>query len=152
MKIPVAVITDSDVKYYQKNRNNYVKREADTVHQKEQQKIADINEKAEQIVKYFVAPQWTLEYSLYKSTSLTTVFQNSVKAIHTKTDWNADFEKELARKLIDKKLKKTEIAYRIANAIDEDLSKSTRTIQIASDDEDDTINYLVKAIKYAAGN
>lgn len=152
MNISVSVITDSDIKYYKKNGKNYAKCTPSVVQQKEQQKIEAINGKAEQIVEYFVAPKWTLEYSLFKSTSLTTVFQKAAKEIHTKTDWNADFEKELARKLIDKKLKKTEIAYRIANAIDEDLSKPTRTIQIASNDEADTINYLIKAIKYATGN
>ena len=152
MKIPVAVITDSDVRDYEKNGDDYVKRDADTVLQEEQQKIANINGKAEQIVTYFAAPKWTLEYSLFKSTSLTTVFQNAAKEIHTKTDWNTDFEKALAIKLINKGLKKTEIAYRMAYAIDEDLSKPVRTIQIAEDDLDNTINYLVKAIKYATGN
>ena len=152
MKIPVAVITDSDVRDYEKNGDDYVKRDTNTVQLEEHQKIADINGKAEQIVKYFAASKWTLEYSLFKSTSLTTVFQNAVKAIHTGTDWNADFEKELAKKLINKGLKKTEIAYQIANAIDEDLSKPLRTIQIAVDDDADSINYLVNAIKYAAGN
>ena len=79
------------------------------------------------------------------------MFQNAIKAIHTGTDWNSNFEKALAEKLISKGLKKTEIAYQIANAIDEDLSKLGRTIQIA-DDVNDTVNYLVKAIKYATGN
>ena len=64
----------------------------------------------------------------------------------------------LAEKLINKGLKKTEIAYQIANAIDEDLTKyekgeiAVKTIQIPTDDENDTVNYLVKAIRYAAGN
>src|SRR5690606_24296480 len=97
------------------------------------------------------APNWTLEYSLVKSTSLATVFQNAAKAFHTKTDWEAESEKALATKLINKTLKKTNIAYHIANAIDEDLSKADQTITI-SEDEADTVNYLVKAIKYATGN
>ena len=152
MKIPVSVITDCDVRNYEKNGDNFVKRDGDTVQREEQKKIADINGNAEQMVKYFAASKWTFEYSLFKSTSLTTVFQNVAKAIHTGTDWNTDFEKALAIKLLNKGLKKTEIAYQIANAIDEDLSKPVRTIQIAEDDETDTINYLVKAIKYATGN
>ena len=48
-------------------------------------------------------------------------------------------------------LKKTEIAYQIANAIDEDLAKEVRTI-LNVDDTNDTVNYLVKAIKYATSN
>ena len=165
MTIPVAVITDSDIREYEKqlkldengkpvkndkNKNQYDFIKID-VKKETQQAITDINEKSESNVKYFPAPNWTLEYSLFKSMSLTTVFQNAIKAIHTGTDWNSNFEKALAEKLISKGLKKTEIAYQIANAIDEDLSKLGRTIQIA-DDVNDTVNYLVKAIKYATGN
>lgn len=148
MTIPVAVITDSDVKEYEKDGNDYIKKDADTVQVETQQKIANIIEQAEQSVQYFVAPNWTLEYSLFKSISLTTMFQTAVRAIHTRTDWT-DFEKALAEKLIKKSLKKTEIAYQIANTIDEDLIKPEREIQIG---EIDAINYLVNAIKYATGN
>ena len=151
MKIPVAVITDSDIREYEKSGDDFLKRDANTVTQETQNKLATINGKSENNVQYFPAPNWTLEYSLFKSTSLTTVFQNAAKAFHTHTDWNTDFEKALATKLINKTLKKTDIAYHIANAIDEDLSKEVRTIQNV-DDANDTVNYLVKAIKYASGN
>lgn len=151
MKIPVAVITDSDIREYEKSGDDFLKRDANTVSQETQIKLATINGKSENNVQYFPAPNWTLEYSLFKSTSLTTVFQNAAKAFHTHTDWNTDFEKALATKLINKTLKKTDIAYHIANAIDEDLSKEVRTIQNV-DDANDTVNYLVKAIKYATSN
>ncbi len=157
MTIPVAVITDSDIREYEKNGDNYVKRDANTVQHETQQKITAINGKAEQNVKFFPAPNWTLEYSLFKSASLTTLIQNAAKAIHTGTDWDTDFEKALAEKLINKGLKKTEIAYQIANAIDEDLERfgkkeiDAKAI-IISEDAIDTVNYLVKAIKYATGN
>lgn len=157
MTIPVAVITDSDIREYQKDGDNYLKRNANTIQQETQQKITEINAKAEQNVKYFPAPNWTLEYSLFKSASLTAVIQNAAKAIHTGTDWDTNFEKALAEKLINKGLKKTEIAYQIANAIDDDLEKfvkeeiAAKTI-IISEDANDTVNYLVKAIKYATGN
>lgn len=151
MTIPVAVITDSDVREYEKNGNDFVKRNAQTVQQETQAKLATINGKSENNVQYFPAPNWTLEYSLFKSTSLKTIFETSVKTIHTGTDWNTDFEKALALKLINKGLKKTEIAYQIANAIDEDLAKEVRTI-LNVDNTNDTVNYLVKAIKYATGN
>ena len=88
---------------------------------------------------------------MFKSASLTTLLQNAARAIHTHTDWATDFEKALATKLINKTLKKTAIAYHIANAIDEELIKVAPAIQI-TDDANDTINYLVKAIKYATGN
>ncbi|MGJ1335270.1 ATP-dependent nuclease [Sphingobacterium siyangense] len=151
MTIPVAVITDADVRHYQKNDNDYIKRDAETVQQETEQKIAEINEQAEQNVRYFPAPKWTLEYSLFGSASLTEVFQAATKSIHTDTNWD-DFEKALAKKLINKGLKKTEIAYRIAHSIDEDLKKPERTIQIPVNDINETINYLINAIKYATGD
>lgn len=151
LSIPVAVITDSDIREYEKNGDDFVKRNTQTVEQETQAKLATINGKAEQSVKYFPAPIWTLEYSLFKSASLTALLQNATKAIHTHTNWDTDFEKALAKKLINKTLRKTAIAYHIANAIDEDLIKVAPTIQI-TDDANDTINYLIKAIKYATGN
>lgn len=151
MKIPVAVITDSDIREYEKNGNDITKRDTQTVQQETQAKLLAINDKSKNNVQYFPAPNWTLEYSLFKSTSLKTTFETSVKTIHTGTDWNTNFEKALAMKLINKGLKKTEIAYQIANAIDEDLVKEVRTI-LNVDDTNDTVNYLVKAIKYATGN
>ena len=151
MTIPVAVITDSDIREYEKNGTNFEKRDTQTVQQETQAKLATINDKAEQSVKYFPAPIWTLEYSLFKSVSLTALLQNATKAIHTHTNWETDFEKILATKLINKTLKKTAIAYHIANAIDEDLIQVAPNIQI-TDDVNDTINYLIKAIKYATGN
>ena len=164
MTIPVAVITDSDIREYEKQirldsngkpvKNASGKNEYDyiklSVQQETQQEIAKINSKSESNVKYFPAPNWTLEYSLFKSTSLTTVFQNAVKGIHTGTDWGTNFEKALAEKLINKGLKKTEIAYTIARTIDEDLSKEPYT-NIVSQEDTDTINYLIKAIKYVTG-
>jgi putative ATP-dependent endonuclease of OLD family len=151
MTIPIAVITDSDIREYEKCGDDFVKRNTDTVQQETRTKLAAINGKSENNVQYFPAPSWTLEYSLFKSTSLTTVFQNAAKAFHTHTDWNTDFEKALATKLIKKSLKKTDIAYHMANAIDEDLSKEVRTIQNVGE-ANDTVNYLVKAIIYATGN
>jgi putative ATP-dependent endonuclease of OLD family len=151
MAIPIAVITDSDIKEYEKNGDDFVKRDTQTVQQETQAVLKTINGKAEQGVKYFLAPNWTLEYSLFKSASLTTLLQNAAKAIHKNTDWDTNFEKALAIKLINKTLKKTEIAYHIANAIDEDLIKAAPTLQI-TDDANDSVNYLVKAIKYATGN
>ncbi|WP_165748294.1 ATP-dependent nuclease [Cellulophaga sp. Z1A5H] len=150
MTIPVAVITDSDIREYEKNGDDFVKRDTLTVQHETTTKITEITSKTNQNVKYFPAPNWTLEYSLFKSSSLKATFETVVKVIHTKSNWD-DFEKALAQKLINKGLKKTEIAYEMAHAIDEDLGKKIRSI-IISEDEADTVNYLIKAIKYAAGN
>lgn len=157
MTIPVAVITDSDVREYEKSGDQYIKRDSAAVQQETSQSINTIERKMEENVKYFIAPNWTLEYSLFKSKSLTKVLEDAVKSVHTHTDWDTDFEKALAEKLINKGLRKTEIAYIIATAIDRDSvgfrnqSISEKTISI-SEDADDTISYLVNAIKYVAGN
>lgn len=154
MAIPVAVITDSDIREYEKNEDDFVKRDTNTIQQENQQALDSIKAKSDQSVNYYAAPNWTLEYSLFKSSSLTTVLQSVCKTIHSGTDWDTDFEKALAIKLINKGLKKTEIAYQIANLIDEDLKKplEERTIAIDPADEDDSIFYLIQAIKYASGN
>jgi putative ATP-dependent endonuclease of OLD family len=154
MTIPVSVITDSDVKEYEKNKDNYKKRESNTIQEESAKKITDITARSEENIRFFPALNWTLEFSLFKSTCFSTVFQKAVKSIHTGTDWETDFEKELAKKLINKGLNKTEIAYRIANDIDEDLKKpeSDRIIFINQEDATDSIHYLINAIKYATRN
>ena len=152
MKIPVAVITDSDVREYEKSGDHLVKRDTTKVQQEQERKLAEVNQKCENNVQYFLAPNWTFEYSLFKSASMNSLLQKVTKAIHDRTDWETDFEKELVNKLINKGLKKTEIAYHIANAIDEDLSKSERSIQIDENNSSDTVSYIIKAIKYASGN
>lgn len=166
MTIPIAVITDSDVREYikklkvdnsgkvekdenGKNLYDYVKLDDSKIKEEMEEKLATLNCKTEQNVKYFLAPSWTLEYSLFRSTSLSEVFQNAVKKCHTGTKWDEGFEKKLAEKLINKGLEKTEIAYRLANAIDEDLNKEIREITFPNDIQD-TAYYLIEAIKYAA--
>lgn len=162
MSIPIAILTDSDIREYQKvlveGEAVYQKRDLALIKAETDQKIIELEAKSENNVKYFIAPNWTLEYSLFKSNSLTSTLQINAKSIHTGTDWDTDFEKSLAEKLINKGLKKTEIAYKIANAIDEDLKNfeekmiDAKTINIATNDEADSINYLVKAINYVTGN
>ncbi|WP_314809344.1 AAA family ATPase [Capnocytophaga granulosa] len=141
MDIPVAVVTDCDVREYEENGDNYIKKDG-----LEQKIAAEIEKKDKTFknVKYFIAPRWTLEYCLNLSDTLKQEFQKIVKSIHTRGGWNSDFEKELARKLIIGKLEKTEIAYKLANYLD-----SLENIPL---EESDTICYLKKAIEYAAGN
>lgn len=162
MSIPIAILTDSDIREYQKvlvlGEVTYQKRDLATIQAETDQKIIELKAKSENNVQYFIAPNWTLEYSLFKSNSLSSTFQIIAKSIHTGTDWETDFEKSLAEKLINKGLKKTAIAYNIANAIDEDLKNfeekkiDAKTINVVTNDETDSINYLIKAIKHVTGN
>ncbi|MBN8878035.1 MAG: AAA family ATPase [Sphingobacteriales bacterium] len=163
MKIPVSLITDADIRTYERTKDPageyiYSKRDEATVVAETGQKIKELESKSEKNVRYFVAPKWTLEYSLFHSTSLTGVFQAAAKSIHTGTDWETNFETALAEKLINKGLNKTEIAYYMANAIDKDMYESSsgkkpaKEIVINPDDATDGINYLLKAIKHASGS
>lgn len=142
MDIPVAVVTDCDVKEYKKEGSEYQKRQ--NIDEERQKKVKEKELKSFENVKYFVAPYWTLEYSLFLSQSLSAKFQEIVKSIHSGTNWDSDFEKELAKKLINKSLEKTKIAYQLATHLD-----SLRDLDISAEDN---INYLKKAIEYAAGN
>lgn len=162
MNIPVSIITDVDVREYEmspeldaegkpkKNEKNkiiydYIKLNEADRNKASEEKIAEKKNNFEkQKVKSFFAPKWTLEYSIFKSASLSECFQEVVKNIHSGTNWDANFEKELARKLLNKGLEKTEIAYQLAQKLD---NLETLTIE-----ETDSIYYLVEAIKYACGN
>lgn len=143
MTIPVAVVTDCDVQEYEKNGDNYTRRQ--NIDDARATKITDIEERSSQNVKYFVAPRWTLEYCLFLSESLGEKFKDIVKEIHSGTDWNSDFEKELAKKLINKGLEKTKIAYKLATHLD---SLDT-CLDISAED---TTNYLKQAIEYVTNN
>ncbi|HEY0980205.1 MAG TPA: AAA family ATPase [Candidatus Paceibacterota bacterium] len=168
MNIPVAVVTDVDVPRYQKdlvldgdgkpvkvagkNQYEFAKIDTATVEAETIAKIPTIEARSEENVKFFVAPQWTLEYSLLNSSCLSDSFKMVVEAIHTGTNWTDDFEKSLAEKLINKGLKKTEIAYKLANLLDKNFQNTTSLVTINKDDEADTISYLIKAIRYASNS
>ncbi len=137
MNIPVAIITDLDVKPEDEGEKKQVETET---------KELKYNGQG---VKTFVSPHWTLEYCLSKSSSLGSEFQEIVESIHSRTDWT-DFEASLTQKLENKGLNKTEIAYRLAKLLEEDEEKDVSEIKI--DMKDTAIKYLIEAIKYACGN
>jgi len=95
-----------------------------------------------------VAPQWTLEYCLFKSSSLSKAFKKVLQLAHPEVD-ATDLERELAKKLINK-LDKVDIAYQLARLIEDDLTKDAPEIII--DENDESIKYLLEAIKHACGN
>jgi len=143
MKIPVAIITDLDVKPEDEN----------SITEGREKKVEETEKKESkyngQVVKTFVSPHWTFEYCLSKSSSLGIQFQEIVKGIHTRTDWS-DFEESLTKKLDNKGLRKTEIAYQFAELLEEDSKKEVPDITI--DMDDNAIKYLIEAIEYACGN
>lgn len=143
MNIPVAIITDLDIKLEDEDIiiEGKTKKDLET-----DKKISKYNG---QVVRTFVSPHQTLEYCLSKSSSFGLQFQEIVKGIHTKTDWS-DFGKSLTEKLDNGGLNKTEIAYQFAKLLEEDHKKEIPDIIINKDDK--TIEYLFRAIKYACEN
>ncbi|MFA5972083.1 MAG: AAA family ATPase [Lentimicrobiaceae bacterium] len=161
MEIPVAVLTDNDVSEFTKGHDaagdlTVTKKVGATYAAEADAKVAALERNSESNVKYFVAPEWTLEYSIFKSVGLGGTFNSISQEIHSGTDWT-NFEDTLAKMLFKKTLNKTEIAYRMAHAIDEDLKeveigvKATKAIVVDPNVNTETLNYIVKAIKYAAG-
>ena len=145
MNIPVAIITDLDVK---------PENEQDD---KDGQPLRDftlaekISKYEDQNVKAFISPHWTLEYCLSKSDALKDKFEEVTKAVHTGTDWN-NFEQALTDKLNNKGLKKTDIADQLAQKIIDDMAEETQRITIDPDNQADTLNYIIEAIKYVCSN
>jgi putative ATP-dependent endonuclease of the OLD family len=169
MDIPIAIVTDSDIREYQKQKkDDYQKVDEDQFVKATAEKISNLeDEYNDQLVEVFVAPKWTLEYSLLQSKSLSANFQEIVERIHSGTDFE-NFEEELAKKLINKGLKKTEIAYQLAQKLDDDSQvENEKRLAQESDDkkadelpnpeiifqkDDEGIQYLIDAIKYACRN
>jgi putative ATP-dependent endonuclease of OLD family len=150
IKTPVSIVTDVDARTYVKNGDDYELIPPETVGTDFTQKYdALTQEYNSQSVQSFISPHWTLEYSLFKSTSIGTIFQQIVKEVHSGTDWDTDFQKTLAKKLIEKTLKKTEIAYLLAKKIDDDMTFENAEINVDVNNEEDAIHYLIKAIRYA---
>lgn len=148
MEIPIAVITDSDISTY--DRKSLKKINIKKVNRRTSLKLISIRNSKKQKVTYFPAPYWTLEYCLFKSSKLSEFFKIQAKAIHSKTDWDTNFELELAKKLINKTLKKTEISYRMAHELDKEMKKKStdQTVKLHEADSTDSIYYLIEAIRY----
>lgn len=147
MNIPVSVVTDLDVKP-DENGNFDTEKEL---------------EKNDKIKKYFkdfdstdvkleLAKQWTLEWCLYKSSSLSLSFKEAVSEIHSNTgefkkdgdDFNLNFEKKLIQKLRKKGTSPLD-KVAVANNLAERISK----IELVIKPNDEYIKYIVDAIKHA---
>lgn len=174
METPVAIVTDVDIRTYTKkpkldkagkpeldgdgeNIYEYKLRDVNTVDTETKAKIAKMDKSAG-IVQYHIGTTWTLEYALHQSLCLKGLFKTTVEAVHSKTDWTTNFESKLAEKLINKSLDKTEIAYRLAKAINDSLDKDpSRTSSPLkeinqADGSKDTMGYVLNAIRHASGN
>lgn len=165
MDVPVAIVTDIDVPTFYKtpmtDADDKIVQDGNgkTVYSYQPRDPAEVSDElaaavekkrefSAQKVKPFVSPQWTLEYCLFKSESLSFAFKRALKLAHPQIDTN-NIECELSKKLIKKTLNKTGIAHQLAQTLEEDLNKPSPEISL--DDQDEVINYLLGAIKYACG-
>jgi putative ATP-dependent endonuclease of the OLD family len=164
LKIPVAVITDVDVPVWEKsvqvdaqglpvkdaaNHNCYTfsKRVQATVDAETGAALAVLAAKYDQqSIKAFVAPNWTLEYTLFSSQALKPSFALALKKAHPQIDL-ANTESDLAQKLLSRSLDKTELAHHLALALDADAKLAAPTIVLAANDPH--LGYLLGAIKHA---
>ena len=145
--IPVSIITDLDVPEYEKDGDDFVSRDAGAV---ATEKIAAANDKFKSLtdgsVQTFLAPDWTLEFSLQKSKSFSKLFEDSFRSAHPQA--GTDMEFEVAKKLLNKGLKKQHIAYLMANGIEADL---TGPNEINIENDEASAQYLIQGIKHACG-
>lgn len=140
INVPVSVITDLDIK----PEDEDIKDGEATRTRAELEKESKEQKFDGQKVKTFISPHWTLEYCLSNSDSVKQLFFDSVKEVHSGID-EANIKTCIEEKLIKGTLKKAEIA----QIFSEKLSKSN--ITASSLESDQNIEYLIKAIEYAAG-
>ncbi len=146
LNYPVSIVTDYDVR--PKDDWTFDKAE-------EKNKLDAINGKLDcddnPNVKLFLATHWTLEWCLFMSNALSTIFKEACSKIHSKTtefkktpggDFDDEkFRNKLAEKLKDRSLDKVAIASNICLSI----KNLTTKLDIK---ENDTAYYLVQAINH----
>jgi len=177
MGIPVAVVNDLDVREYEKNEE-YDKKSKQNVPKVEKNddyenkckskkaekekriinyKSIDGTEKEQNVVRPFISPEWTLEWCLFKSEYFGKVFRYVLKKVHRDLFKDGvNFEEELAYLLIKGGLNKTKIANQLAKEIENgneyfDESGLKNDVKENKTGED-TISYLIEAIKYVCEN
>lgn len=155
LAIPVAIITDCDTRAYArkeveskgtKKSYEYIKVDQTEFLKESEDKLKQLeSEYDEQRVKVFVTKYWTLEYSLQQSHALGGIVKKVLEEMHPQMD-KTQTEKELAIKLFNKSLCKTDFAYRLAKYIDPDSYDYDPAIDLTQDD--DYIRSLIDGVKY----
>lgn len=147
LDVPVAVVTDLDVQptddgvfdfNQQKNKKSKIE--------------FNVGDLTDSRVTLNIAKEWTLEWCLYKSTSLGEAFRQSVSEVHHKTKsfqkgetgWNENFERTLISKL--KKGKGSSPLDKVAVALK--LAEKMKRSKVIIDENDDYLRYLLDAIKH----
>ncbi|MFL0866260.1 ATP-dependent nuclease [Vibrio parahaemolyticus] len=157
LSIPVSIITDCDNRAYErkeidtegeskKKTYDYIKVDESDFNKRSDEKVKQLEEEYdEQRVKVFVTKYWTLEYSLQQSKVLGEIVKKVLFEMHPQIDLD-NVEKELAIKLFNKSLCKTDFAYKLAKYIDPDSDVHDSTIDLKQDDN--YIKSLMDGVKY----
>ena len=138
----VAIVTDLDNRPNETGDFNIEEKESrDEMIKKIEEVVKDSN------VKLFKTKEWTLEWCLFKSSSLSNLFKEVVSEVHSKT---IDFEDEskFGAKLTEKLKNRSLDKVAIANILSERIEKDNY-LQFNSDEY---ITYLINAIEYACDN
>lgn len=156
MKVPVSIISDLDNRPNAEGIIESIENESNSV-QKRFQSLEDLKDELQDTsVSLFLAKEWTLEWCLYNSTTLSTTFKECIHKIHPRTnDFKKDeisqnFKPEFRSKLISKlkkedgtsQLEKVQIASELAERIEK---SPTLTIDT---ENDEYLKYLIDAIKH----
>ena len=163
LKVPVSIVTDLDEREYKreaiiengkqkkigdKKQYSFIKQNISTHSKLLEEKENNILDKKSDFVKPFISKQWTFEWCLLKSNVLGIHFREILKKVHVNTfsDCNndEDFEIGLAKLLLSKSLKKTELAYQLSEKI-----KKSNSLDFKNED---TFYYVIDAIKHACTN
>lgn len=148
MNIPVSIITDLDIRPDDNGTFDVIKES-----EKRKKIETDFGVFKETDVILRIAKQWTLEWCLYKSSSLSDDFKESVLKVHSKTeDFKKDdhgaFKPEFQKKLIHKLSKMDGTSPLDKVAVANTLSERIIEKQIVINPSDEYISYLVEAIKH----
>jgi len=148
LDVPVSIVTDLDIR---PNDNGEFDNEKN---QNQRHKIeSSLGDLTDSKIEIYIAEEWTLEWCLFKSDSLSELFRQSVSEIHSKTksfkkvdgDWNSNFQRALICKLKKGKGASPLDKVAVANNLSERIIEN-ETVFIPTDNY---IKYLVDAIKHA---
>lgn len=150
MGVPIAIVTDLDNR---PDQNGNFENESERV--KKRKENLGILETAlnGSDVQLYLAKEWTLEWCLYKSKTLSKLFKESVSNVHSKTEefkldengtFNNSFEEKFRAKLrkddATAQLDKVSIASVLADKIESSGINFT--------DDDEYLDYIIQAIKH----
>lgn len=152
MNVPVAIVTDLDNRPNEKGEFKKYEELDDEHDKKVKTKYDNLkklkNELVETNITLELAKEWTLEWCLYKSPTLSALFKNSLKEVHPtifKTNFN-DFIPMLEKKK-STNLSKVKLATNLAEKIKKDKEITKDKLE-----KDEYLNYLISSIKHACND